>query len=106
MKRSKVVNCCEVVRLEELQVLDIKFLYGCPKPTIVVLYHDNKDARYVKTYEVSLKGKDFVKGEETIVYCSASAFKSIPIRLGRRLSTSGSGDVEVSFSATEVGGHK
>lgn len=25
-------------RLEELQVLDIKFLYGCPKPTIVVLY--------------------------------------------------------------------
>ena len=25
-------------RLEELQVLDIKFLYGCSKPTIVVLY--------------------------------------------------------------------
>lgn len=25
-------------RLEELQVLDIKFLYGCAKPTIVVLY--------------------------------------------------------------------
>jgi len=27
-----------VFRLEELQVLDIKFLYGCSKPTIVVLY--------------------------------------------------------------------
>ena len=26
------------VRLEELQVLDIKFLYGCLRPTIVVLY--------------------------------------------------------------------
>lgn len=25
-------------RLEELQVLDIKFLFGCSKPTIVVLY--------------------------------------------------------------------
>lgn len=25
-------------RLEELQVLDIKFLYGCSKPTIAVLY--------------------------------------------------------------------
>lgn len=25
-------------RLEELQVLDIKFLYGCAKPTIAVLY--------------------------------------------------------------------
>ncbi|KAL2558539.1 DNA damage-binding protein 1 [Forsythia ovata] len=94
-------------KLDELQVLDIKFLYG-PKPTIVVLYQDNKDARHVKTYEVSLKDKDFVEGpwsqnnldngadllipvppplcgvliigEETIVYCSASAFKEIPIR--------------------------
>jgi DNA damage-binding protein 1 len=62
----------------------------------------------VKTYEVSLKDKDFVEGpwsqsnldngagllipvpmplggviiigEETIVYCSANAFKAIPIR--------------------------
>lgn len=96
------------IRLEELQVLDIKFLYGCPKPTIVVLYQDNKDARHVKTYEVALKDKDFVEGpwsqnnldngadllipvppplcgvliigEETIVYCSASTFKAIPIR--------------------------
>lgn len=96
------------IRLEELQVLDIKFLYGCPKPTIVVLYQDNKDARHVKTYEVALKDKDFVEGpwsqnnldngagllipvpmplggviiigEETIVYCSANAFKAIPIK--------------------------
>ncbi|KAK6154837.1 hypothetical protein DH2020_009085 [Rehmannia glutinosa] len=72
------------------------------------LFKDNKDARHVKTYEVSLKDKDFVEGpwsqnnldngaellipvpppfcgvliigEETIVYCSASAFKAIPIR--------------------------
>ncbi|XWS62379.1 hypothetical protein CRYUN_Cryun06bG0005900 [Craigia yunnanensis] len=95
------------IRLEELQVLDIKFLYGCSKPTIVVLYQDNKEARHVKTYEVALK-EDFVEGpwsqnnldngadllipvppplcgvliigEETIVYCSANAFKAIPIR--------------------------
>ncbi|XP_077229211.1 DNA damage-binding protein 1 [Tasmannia lanceolata] len=96
------------IRLEELQVLDIKFLYGCSKPTIVVLYQDNKDARHVKTYEVVLKDKDFTEGpwsqnnldngagllipvpmplggviiigEATIVYCSATAFKAIPIR--------------------------
>ncbi|XP_048331269.1 DNA damage-binding protein 1a [Ziziphus jujuba] len=96
------------IRLEELQVLDIKFLYGCLRPTIVVLYQDNKDARHVKTYEVVLKDKDFVEGpwsqnnldngaallipvppplcgvliigEETIVYCSANAFKAIPTR--------------------------
>lgn len=96
------------IRLEELQVLDIKFLYGCAKPTIAVLYQDNKDARHVKTYEVALKEKDFsegpwsqnnldngagllipvpmplggviIIGEQTIVYCSASVFKAIPIR--------------------------
>ncbi|KAJ6301878.1 hypothetical protein OIU77_016063 [Salix suchowensis] len=96
------------IRLEELQVLDIKFLYGCSKPTIVVLYQDNKDARHVKTYEVALKDKDFIEGpwsqnnldngadllipvpppfcgvliigEETIVYCSANVFRAIPIR--------------------------
>ncbi|XP_010445239.1 PREDICTED: DNA damage-binding protein 1b-like [Camelina sativa] len=96
------------IRLEELQVLDIKFLYGCVKPTIAVLYQDNKDARHLKTYEISLKDKEFVEGpwsqnnldngadllipvpsplcgvliigEETIVYCSANAFKAIPIR--------------------------
>ncbi|KAK9153316.1 hypothetical protein Sjap_000796 [Stephania japonica] len=96
------------IRLEELQVLDIKFLYGCSKPTIVVLYQDNKDARHVKTYEVALKEKDFVEGpwshnnldngasmlipvpmplggviiigEETIVYCNGSAIKAIPTR--------------------------
>uniref|UniRef100_A0A1D1YWE8 DNA damage-binding protein 1 n=2 Tax=Anthurium amnicola TaxID=1678845 RepID=A0A1D1YWE8_9ARAE len=96
------------IRLEELQVLDIKFLYGCSRPTIVVLYQDNKDARHVKTYEVSLKDKDFAEGpwqqanvdngagllipvpmplggviiigEETIVYCSATAFKAIPTK--------------------------
>ena len=73
-----------------------------------VWFQDNKDARHVKTYEVSLKDKVFVEGpwsqnnldngadllipvpppfcgvliigEETIVYCSASAFKAIPIR--------------------------
>ncbi|RXH98908.1 hypothetical protein DVH24_011233 [Malus domestica] len=96
------------IRLEELQVLDIKFLYGCSKPTIVVLYQDNKDVRHVKTYEVSLKDKDFVEGpwaqnnvengadllipvppplcgvliigEDNIVYRSPNTFKAIPIR--------------------------
>lgn len=81
---------------------------------IVAWFQDNKDARHVKTYEVSLKDKDFVEGpwsqnnldngaellipvpppfggvliigEETIVYCSASAFKAIPIRPVSRVS--------------------
>ncbi|CAA0805711.1 DNA damage-binding protein 1a [Striga hermonthica] len=93
------------IRLEELQVLDIKFLYGCPKPTIAVLYQDNKGARRMKTYEVDLENKVLVQGRwshkyhvngaellipvplplcgvlivscETILYCSASALKEI-----------------------------
>ena len=74
----------------------------------LLLLQDNKDARHVKTYEVALKDKDFVEGpwsqnnldngagllipvpmplggviiigEETIVYCSANAFKAIPTK--------------------------
>ncbi|XAR59373.1 hypothetical protein NMG60_11015195 [Bertholletia excelsa] len=96
-------------RLEELRVLDIKFLHGCQHPTIVVLYQDNMDSRHVKTYEVDLKDKCFVEGpwshnnldgrayllipvhpplcgvliigEETIVYHSTSTFATEPIRL-------------------------
>jgi hypothetical protein len=36
-------------RLEELQVLDIKFLYGCSKPTIGVLYqvHGTSMANFI-----------------------------------------------------------
>ncbi|KAI3709968.1 hypothetical protein L2E82_39739 [Cichorium intybus] len=96
------------IKLKEREVLDIKFLYGCPKPTIVVLYQDDKVARHVKTYEVSLKdhnsvegpwsqhnldtGSDFIIpvpppfcgvliiGENKIVYYGASASKEIPIR--------------------------
>ncbi|KAK8987605.1 hypothetical protein V6N11_027351 [Hibiscus sabdariffa] len=96
------------VRSKDFKILDIKFLYGYPKATIAVLYKDYEDARHVKTYEVALKKKKFVEGpwtqhnfdngafllihvprplcglliigEETIVYCSAKAFKEVPIR--------------------------
>ncbi|CAH2078400.1 unnamed protein product [Thlaspi arvense] len=122
------------IRLEELQVLDIKFLYGCAKPTIAVLYQDNKDARHLKTYEVFTKDKDkekdFVEGpwsqnnldngadllipvpsplcgvliigEETIVYCSANAFKAIPIRSSI---TKAYGKVDVDGSRYLLGDH-
>eukprot|EP00741_Cyanophora_paradoxa_P005067 tig00000851_g4909.t1 len=51
------------IRLEELHVVDIKFLHGCPgRPTICVLYQDTKEARHLKTYEINLKEKDFSDG--------------------------------------------
>ncbi|GER49909.1 DNA damage-binding protein 1, partial [Striga asiatica] len=47
---------------EELRVLDIKFVYGCPRPTIVVLYQDAEDVRHMKTYKVALKDECFAEG--------------------------------------------
>jgi DNA damage-binding protein 1 len=43
-------------------VIDIKFLYGTAQPTIVVLYQDTKEARHVKTYQISLSQKEFSEG--------------------------------------------
>jgi DNA damage-binding protein 1 len=34
-------------------VIDIKFLYGCARPTIAVLYADQREARHIKTYCIS-----------------------------------------------------
>mmetsp|Transcript_63382 Transcript_63382/g.200458 ORF Transcript_63382/g.200458 Transcript_63382/m.200458 type:complete len:1099 (-) Transcript_63382:192-3488(-) len=96
------------IRLEELQVIDIVFLYGCQRPTVAVLYQDTKEARHIKTYEVHLKDKDFtegpwahsnldagaglvipiplplggavVVGEQTIVYINGPRVKAIPMR--------------------------
>lgn len=45
------------MRIEELNVIDIKFLEGCTKPTVAVLYQDTKDARHIRTYEVITKEK-------------------------------------------------
>ncbi|XP_069757568.1 DNA damage-binding protein 1 isoform X2 [Narcine bancroftii] len=49
------------IRLEELHVIDVKFLYGCQIPTICFVYQDPQ-GRHVKTYEVSLREKEFNKG--------------------------------------------
>ncbi len=94
------------IRLEELKVIDVKFLHNYQKPTLALLYQDNKEARHLKTYEVLFKEKNFgdgpwsqtnveagasmlisvplgqgvlVLGEHTITYHSGPEFKSIPI---------------------------
>jgi DNA damage-binding protein 1 len=46
------------LRLDELQVVDIAFLFACQtRPTIAVLYQDQKETRHVKTYEICVKTK-------------------------------------------------
>ncbi|KAK3726388.1 hypothetical protein QZH41_016253 [Actinostola sp. cb2023] len=49
------------IRLEELHVIDIQFLYGCEAPTIVFIYQETH-GRHVKTYEVNLREHEFTKG--------------------------------------------
>ena len=51
---------CLDSRMEELLVYDIQFLHGCAQPTIVLL-HQDVHGRHVKSHEISLKDKEFVK---------------------------------------------
>ena len=72
------------IRLEELVVLDIKFLHGCAKPTVAVLYEDTKEGRHVKTYEVNVKDKDFAEGpwSQNDVEGGSSLIVPVPAPLG------------------------
>lgn len=46
--------------MEETQVMDVDFLHGCANPTIVII-HQDVHGRHVKTHEISLRDKEFVK---------------------------------------------
>ncbi|XP_060921754.1 DNA damage-binding protein 1 [Labrus bergylta] len=66
------------IRLEELQVIDVHFLYGCQAPTVCFIYQDPQ-GRHVKTYEVSLREKEFSKGPWKQENVEAEASMVIPV---------------------------
>lgn len=72
------------IRLEELEVLDIQFLSGCTKPTIAVLYQDQRYARHIKTYSISTREKEFTTGpwEQCNVEHNASELIPVPAPFG------------------------
>ncbi|ACO65083.1 predicted protein [Micromonas commoda] len=72
------------VRLEELNVVDVKFMHGCATPTICVLYEDTKEARHVKTYEVDVKEKTLRDGpwSQSDVEGGSSLIIPVPAPLG------------------------
>ena len=45
------------MRIDEMEVIDIKFLDGCSQPTVALLYEDPKKDRHIKTYEIMLEKK-------------------------------------------------
>ena len=70
------------IRLEELKVIDLCFLRGLPKSTLVMLFEDNKEGRHLKTYEVNLREKDLVEGPWAQANVEAGASRLIPIKTG------------------------
>ncbi|XP_029984247.1 DNA damage-binding protein 1 [Sphaeramia orbicularis] len=66
------------IRLEELQVIDVHFLYSCQAPTVCFIYQDPQ-GRHVKTYEVSLREKEFNKGPWKQENVEAEASMVIPV---------------------------
>lgn len=72
------------IRLDELRVIDIKFLHGYTKPTICVLYEDYKAARHVKTYHILAKEKDFAEGPwfQSNVEAGSSLLIPVPAQCG------------------------
>lgn len=67
------------IRLEELEVLDIKFLVGFAKPTIAVLYQDQRSARHIKTYTVNVRDKEFIAGPWSQFNVEHNASELIPV---------------------------
>ncbi|KAH8417589.1 hypothetical protein KR222_002414 [Zaprionus bogoriensis] len=48
------------LRMDELIVYDAEFLHGCINPTVIVIHKDN-DGRHVKSHEINLRDKEFMK---------------------------------------------
>ena len=51
------------VRMEELTLHDFDFLDGCSKPTLAILYKNNREQLYVKQYVLNLAEKDLERND-------------------------------------------
>ncbi|KAG4304033.1 hypothetical protein PORY_002556, partial [Pneumocystis oryctolagi] len=55
---NKYVNEAFNLRLTELNIITITFLFGCSKPTIAVLYQDSKYEKHLNSYEIILQSRE------------------------------------------------
>lgn len=70
------------VRMEELVVPDITFLYGFTQPTIAFIYKEQTpEHRHLKTYELSLNEKEFISGPWNQGNIDSEASMLIPVPL-------------------------
>lgn len=72
------------IALEETRIIDIKFLHGCSRPTVCVLYQDNRQVRHVKTLLVEVREKDASPGpwSQSNVEYGASLLIPVPTPIG------------------------
>ncbi|XP_050293342.1 DNA damage-binding protein 1 [Anthonomus grandis grandis] len=73
-------------RMEELNVADVEFLHGCANPTLILI-HQDVNGRHVKTHEISLREKEFVKipWRQDNVETEASIIIPVPSPIGGAL---------------------
>ncbi|XP_065081415.1 DNA damage-binding protein 1 [Ochlerotatus camptorhynchus] len=71
------------LRMEEVHVQDVEFLYGTQHPTLVVI-HQDLNGRHIKTHEINLKDKDFTKiaWKQDNVETEATMLIPVPTPLG------------------------
>lgn len=72
------------IRMEEITIHDIVFLHAfngipCTLPTIAVLYEDTKECRHIKTYQISLREKEFLDGPFSQANVDNGAAMLIPL---------------------------
>jgi len=72
------------LRLVDAQIIDIKFLSGCPQPTIAVLHSDPQRAKHLKTYVISISEKTMRLGPyaQTNIDSTSSILIAPPAPLG------------------------
>jgi len=75
------------LRVEEMNIVDMKFLYGCERPTLALLYsdcRDNRNVRHLKTYELTKSGRsyDLKRGPLAMSNIDAESNLIIPVTFG------------------------
>lgn len=72
------------VRIEELRHIDFNFLYGYPRPTLCLLYEDNRGSRHLVTHSIDLRERELVEGPwtQTNVEFGARILVPVPLKYG------------------------
>ncbi|XP_075983007.1 DNA damage-binding protein pic [Anticarsia gemmatalis] len=71
------------LRLEELNVHYVEFLHGCANPTIILI-HQDLNGKHIKTHEINLSSKEFIKipWKQDNVETDSSILIPVPSPLG------------------------